>query len=149
MVQRRLRSDMPSDGRSLLGPIFRALGMENSPFVLQKGEGRLCAARHGAPLPEIRSCALGQAKRVSASRRIAPPDRAIGCGSALDQRLLPQSDGAQFRARSGHQLAGANGTHRRGAGALGLGPSPKWLATTRNRSRLTIYSCGILQLFLP
>ncbi len=45
----------------LLGPIFRALGMENSPFVLQKEKGGLCAAGHGATLPKIRPRALGQA----------------------------------------------------------------------------------------
>ena len=28
----------------LLGPIFKTLGMDNSPFVLQKEKGRLCLA---------------------------------------------------------------------------------------------------------
>jgi hypothetical protein len=61
----------------LLGPIFRALGMENSPFVLQKGERRLNAAGHGPYVLEVRLGALGQAQRISAS--VFSPCGSRGC----------------------------------------------------------------------
>ena len=49
--------------------------------------------------------------------------RVLACcpSGCLDRRLLPQGDGAQFRARSGHQSAGANASHRGRTGLIGLG----------------------------
>jgi 2-hydroxychromene-2-carboxylate isomerase len=81
----------------LLGPIFRALGMENSPFVLQKEKGAYMLQ------DMARMCwKYGLAPWVKPSvfpRRCSPPaDRAAARRAAVGRRLLPQSDGAQFRA---------------------------------------------------
>jgi 2-hydroxychromene-2-carboxylate isomerase len=49
----------------LLGPIFRALGFETSPFILQKEKGGLHAAGHGASLPKVRPVAMAYVCQTS------------------------------------------------------------------------------------
>ena len=92
----------------LLGPIFRALGMETSPFVLQKEKGAYVWQ------DMVRQCRkyglrMGPAQHLSAARRAAAARRARRGRAALDRGVLPPGDGAQFRARPGHQPARAPG----------------------------------------
>lgn len=78
----------------LLGAIFRDLGFDTSPFVLQKEKGTY-VWQDVAAMPQI-WVAMDAADDVSAPRRSRFAHCALRPGGGLDRRILPPCHGTQF-----------------------------------------------------